>query len=56
LYRRRQFAAAAARFKSLHQSIGPGDFLCEMYQLRCEACQLSPPPDNWDGSYTLSEK
>jgi adenylate cyclase len=56
LYRRRQFAAAAARFKSLQQSVGPDDFLCEMYQSRCGACQLSPPPDNWDGSYTLSEK
>ena len=56
LYRRREFAEAADRFQSVQEQIGGGDFLCEMYPSRCEAYQLSPPPDNWDGSFTLSEK
>jgi len=27
-----------------------------MYLTRCEAYRLSPPPDDWDGSFTLAEK
>ena len=56
LYRRREFKEAANRFKFMQQQIGGEDFLCEMYRSRCAAYELSPPPPDWDGSFTLSEK
>jgi adenylate cyclase len=56
LYRRREFGEAADRFKFVRDQIPGGDYLSEMYLARCEAFQLSPPPGNWDGSFTLAEK
>ena len=57
LYRARKFSAAAEQFKTAHYRIGgAGDFLCEMYLSRCAAYELSPPPESWDGSFTLAEK
>lgn len=56
LYRRREFQAAAEGFQSAQAGISGGDFLCEMYLSRCDAYRLSPPPDDWDGSFTLAEK
>jgi adenylate cyclase len=56
LYRHRQFQEAADRFEFTRQEIGGEDFLCEMYLSRCRACELSPPPPDWDGSFTLAEK
>jgi hypothetical protein len=38
-----------------HQ-IGGEDFLCDMYISRCEAYDISPPPTDWDGAFTLAEK
>jgi adenylate cyclase len=56
MYRRRDFKEAAGRFKFTQEQIVGGDFLCEMYLSRCAAFELSPPPADWDGSFTLSEK
>jgi adenylate cyclase len=56
LYRNRKFAEAAGRFEAAQKEIGVEDFLCEMYVKRCKAYISQPPPENWDGSYTLSEK
>jgi adenylate cyclase len=56
LYRARKFPEAAAQFKIARQEIGVEDYLCEMYLSRCAAYELSSPPENWDGSFTLSEK
>jgi adenylate cyclase len=56
LYRRREFKEAMDRFKFTQEQISGGDFLCEMYLSRCEAYMLSPPPADWDGSFTLAEK
>ena len=56
LYRGRKFTEAAAQFKTALHEIGSADFLCEMYLSRCDAYQISPPPENWDGSFTLAEK
>jgi adenylate cyclase len=56
LYRGRKFAEATAKFKEARYQIGVEDFLCEMYLSRCEAYELSPPPTDWDGSFTLAEK
>jgi adenylate cyclase len=56
LYRQREFKEAADQFKLTQDQIVGPDFLCEMYLSRCAAYQLSPPPANWDGSFTLGEK
>jgi adenylate cyclase len=56
LYRRRQFAEAVTRFEAVQKQVGGGDFLCTMYVERCADYIKQPPPENWDGSYTLSEK
>jgi len=56
LYRQRQFKEAIALFDAVQKQIGKEDYLCEMYTLRCAALSESPPPENWDGSFTLSEK
>jgi adenylate cyclase len=56
LYRGRQFAEAIARFAAVQKEIGGEDFLCTMYAGRCAEYIKQPPPDNWDGSHTLSEK
>jgi len=56
LYRSRKFAEAITKFEEARYQIGGEDFLCEMYLSRCAAYQISPPPENWDGSFTLAEK
>jgi adenylate cyclase len=56
LYRSKKFSEAAASFESARQQIGAEDFLCEMYLSRCAAYTLSPPPEDWDGSFTLADK
>lgn len=56
LYRRREFKTAVERFKAVEAQIPGGDYLCAMYASRCEAFELSPPPEHWDGSFTLLEK
>jgi adenylate cyclase len=56
LYRRRHFKEAIVLFDAVQKQIGQQDYLCEMYTLRCAALSESPPAENWDGSFTLSEK
>jgi len=56
LYRGRNFSAAAAQFEAVRKETGGEDFLCEMYLSRCAAYALRPPPENWDGSFTLEDK
>jgi adenylate cyclase len=56
LYRGRQFAEAITQFEAVQKEIGGGDFLCTMYTGRCADYIKQPPPENWDGSHTLSEK
>ena len=56
LYRVRKFPEAAARFDAARREMGTEDFLCTMYRLRCAAYEQKPPPENWDGSFTLDEK
>jgi adenylate cyclase len=56
LYRGRQFAQAISRFENVQKEIGGGDYLCTMYAGRCAEYIKQPPPEDWDGSYTLSEK
>jgi adenylate cyclase len=56
LYRARKFPAAAARFDDARKEMSGEDFLCTMYRLRCAAYEQKPPPEEWDGSFTLEEK
>ena len=56
LYRARKFPAAAARFDDARKEMSGEDFLCTMYRLRCAAYEQKPPPEDWDGSFTLEEK
>ena len=56
LYRQRKFKEAIARFEVVQKQIGQEDYLTDMYTLRCAALSGTPLPENWDGSFTLSEK
>jgi adenylate cyclase len=56
LYRAKKFPVATELFKTVQRDINAGDFLCEMYLSRCAAYELSPPPADWDGSFTLTDK
>jgi adenylate cyclase len=56
LYRARKFSEAMIKFKAARHQIGVEDFLCDMYLSRCAAYEISPPPEHWDGSFTLAEK
>ncbi len=56
LYRARKFADAARQFEIASHEIGMADYLCEMYLLQCAAGLETPPPENWDGSFTLADK
>jgi adenylate cyclase len=56
LYRARKFSAAAKQFDETRDEIGAEDFLCTMYRLRCATYEQKPPPEDWDGSFTLAEK
>ncbi|MDH4100987.1 MAG: adenylate/guanylate cyclase domain-containing protein [Nitrospirota bacterium] len=51
----RDFTTALARFSRLDKNAG-GSLLCRMYAGRALAYQASPPPDDWDGVFTLTEK
>jgi len=56
LYRRREFEKARAAFESAKAGMGGQDRLCAMYVAECEGWQFNPPEENWDGSWTMTEK
>ena len=56
LYRGREFARAGEMFGDVAGEIGATDFLCSMYVGRCSEYQSTPPPADWNGAYTLTEK
>ena len=56
LYRGREFAPAGRLFEVVAGEIGATDFLCSMYVGRCAEYQSMPPPADWNGAYTLTEK
>jgi adenylate cyclase len=56
LFRQREFREAADRFKFTQEKLGGHDYLCELYLTLCDEYQKTPPPANWDASFTLSEK
>jgi adenylate cyclase len=56
LFRARKFTEAAVRFEDARKEIVGEDFLCTMYRLYCTTYEQKPPPEDWDGSFTLAEK
>jgi adenylate cyclase len=55
LYRQRDFATAIPRFESA-LARHPGDRLSETYIARCRHMIDHPPPDDWAGVWTMTEK
>ena len=56
LYLGREFKIASELFQKVRQELGGHDYLCEMYIETCLAHQNTPPPANWNGAFTLTEK
>lgn len=55
LYRARKFEDAGKIFAALSEA-HPNDALCATYRERCADFEKAPPPDDWDGAYTMKEK
>jgi adenylate cyclase len=56
VYRKREFVEARAVFDAVKGEIGREDRLCDMYMAECDSCEFNPPEEDWDGSWTLTEK
>jgi adenylate cyclase len=59
LFSMREWETARQYFaQGLEQSekTGGADFLCGLYLKRAEAFAENPPPEDWDGTTTLTEK
>ncbi len=55
LYHAREFSPAREIFRRLSDDLS-GDALCAIYAARCESYAVTPPPEDWDGAYTMTEK
>jgi adenylate cyclase len=51
LYLQRRWEEARQVFESLAE-----DPLAEVYAERCRLMKVNPPPEDWDGVFTLKEK
>ncbi|MFP2932710.1 hypothetical protein ACLESO_47700, partial [Pyxidicoccus sp. 3LG] len=51
LYRARRFAEARAAFLASPEDVPSGRFAA-----RCEALLAAPPPEDWDGVFSLDSK
>lgn len=56
LYRKREFKEAQATFEAIRARISGEDGLCDLYIERCKSHLSEPPPPDWDGAWTLTEK
>ncbi len=54
-YRSRNWAAARKAFAEC-AALNPTDVLPALYIERCNTLETSPPPDNWDGRWIMTEK
>ena len=54
-YRNRQWPRALQAFQAILEK-QPQDGAAKLYVERCQALEKNPPPDNWDGVYTLTTK
>jgi len=55
-FHRREFVEAKAAFGKVNEEMGGHDYLCKMYQDRCDHYIEEPPKPDWDGSWKLTEK
>jgi adenylate cyclase len=54
-YRNRQWPRARQTFQAILEK-QPHDGAAKLYVERCQALEKNPPPDDWDGVYTLTTK
>lgn len=54
-YRNRQWQAAIEAFTGVLR-LRPADAPSRLYLERCQMYQQTPPPDDWDGVYTMTHK
>lgn len=55
LYKKKQFKEAKEKFEEALKLV-PNDGPCQLYINRCEDYIANPPPDDWDGVYTMTTK
>jgi adenylate cyclase len=55
LYKKRQFNQALAWFQKTLE-IAPGDGPSQLYIDRCRELSKNPPPEDWDGVFTMTSK
>jgi len=55
LYRKRQWDRARKKFEAA-LGLHPGDVTSRLYVERCRKLEKSPPGEDWDGVWTLTEK
>jgi class 3 adenylate cyclase len=59
LYAMREFETAKQYFNralSIEEKAGKSDYLASLYLSRIEEFQANPPPPDWDGTITMTEK
>ncbi|MEI6715563.1 MAG: adenylate/guanylate cyclase domain-containing protein [Verrucomicrobiota bacterium] len=56
LYRNQEFSEAKQKFGEVLEELNGTDFLCKMYQKRCDHFMEEKPAPDWNGSWVLSEK
>jgi tetratricopeptide (TPR) repeat protein len=54
-YKTRQWDEAIAEFK-MAVDINPKDGPSKLYLERCEIFKKDPPPEDWDGVFTMTSK
>ena len=54
-YRSRQWKKAICLFEQALRE-APDDYPSQLYLQRCQELQTTPPPDDWDGVYTMHTK
>lgn len=55
LYKTKKFAEAIQEFRKALE-LSPKDGPSQLYIERCENFIKNPPPDDWDGVYTMTTK
>jgi adenylate cyclase len=56
LYKDQRWDDAIDRFNRLREEIAPDDHTSRLYIQRCETMKENPPPEDWDGVFTMNTK
>lgn len=56
MFHQRKFEEARAAFDAVNEEVGGDDYLCKMYHKRCDHYTANPPPEDWNGSWVLTDK